>query len=73
LIDSNPRCGEKIEFSPGEAIRTNGRTAAERTHGRLKDEFGGNTIRVKGHAKVMGHLMFGLLALTADQLMRLRQ
>jgi hypothetical protein len=28
---------------------------------------------VKGDTKVMGHLMFGVLALTADQLMRLRR
>ncbi len=27
-------------------------------------------IRVKGHAKVLTHLMFGVIALTADQLMR---
>jgi hypothetical protein len=70
---SNPRHGQKIKFSPAEAIRTNERTAAERTHARLKDEFGGNTIRVKGHAKVIAHLMFGVLALTADPLMRWRQ
>ena len=73
LIDHNPRRGERIEFAPAEAIRYNERTAAERSNGRLKDEFGGNTIMVKGGAKVMGHLMFGVLALTADQLMRLRQ
>ena len=73
LIDHNPRRGEKIEFAPAEAVRYNERTAAERTNGRLKDEFGGATIMVKGDAKVMGHLMFGVLALTADQLMRLRQ
>jgi hypothetical protein len=73
LIDHNPRRGTKIEFSPAEAVRYNERTAAERTNGRLKDEFGGNTVMVKGETKVMGHLMFGVLALTADQLMRLRQ
>ena len=73
LIDHNPRGGEKIEFAPAEAIRYNERTAAERSNARLKDEFGGNHLRVKGDAKVMGHLMFGVLALCADQLMRLRQ
>jgi len=40
-------------------------------NGRLKDDFGGRHIRVKGNAKVMSHLMFGVLALTADQLLRL--
>ena len=44
-----------------------------RSPSRLKVEFGGNHLRVKGGAKVMGHLMFGVLALSADQLMRLRQ
>ena len=73
LIDHNPRGGEKIEFDPAQARRYNERTAAERTNARLKDEFGGNAIWVKGHTKVMGHLMFGVLALSADQLMRLRQ
>jgi len=73
LIDHNPRGGEKIEFDPAQAVRYNERTAAERTNARLKDEFGGNAIWVKGHTKVMGHLMFGVLALSADQLMRLRQ
>ena len=38
---------------------------------RLKDEFGGRNVRVRGHAKVLCHLMFGILALTVDQLMRL--
>ena len=27
-------------------------------------------VRVKGHAKVMTHLMFGVIALTVDQLMK---
>ena len=73
LIDHNPRGGEKEEFEPADAIRYNERTVAERSNARLKDEFGGNNIWVKGNTKVMGHLMFGILALSADQLMRLRQ
>ena len=43
----------------------------ERVNGRLKDEFGGRHVRVRGAAKVMCHCMFGVLALTADQLVRL--
>jgi hypothetical protein len=73
LIDHNPRGGEKEEFEPADAIRYNERTVAERSNARLKDEFGGNNIWVKGSVKVMGHLMFGILVLAADQLMRLRQ
>jgi len=43
----------------------------ERVNGRLKDEFGGRSIRVRGAAKVMAHLMFGVLVLTVDQIQRL--
>lgn len=73
LIDHNPRRAQKIEFAPAEAIRYHERTAAERANARLKDEFGAQHLMVRGHAKVMEHLMFGVLALSADQLMRLRQ
>lgn len=73
LIDHNPRRGTKIEFVPAEAVRYHEQTAAERSNARLKDEFGGRTLRVKGDTKVMTHLIFGILALSADQLTRLRQ
>ena len=43
----------------------------ERVNGRLKDEFGARQVRVRGHSKVLCHLMFGVLALTVDQLLRL--
>lgn len=73
LIDHNRRSGVKEYFEPADAVRYRERSAAERTNARLKDEFGGRHIMVKGHAKVMSHLMFGLLALSADQLIRLRR
>jgi Transposase DDE domain/Transposase domain (DUF772) len=60
-----------INFVAPEDIRYRQRTTAERVNARLKDEFGGRFVRVRGHAKVMCHLMFGILALTVDQLMRL--
>jgi hypothetical protein len=71
LIDHNPRGKEKIEFEPPDAVRYNERTVAERMNARLKDEFGGRTIRVRGHLKIKSHLMFGILALSVDQLLRL--
>ena len=71
LIDHNPHGGEKIDFSPCEAQRYKERSQAERTNARLKDDYGGRHIRVKGHDKVMSHLMFDILALTANQLLRL--
>jgi hypothetical protein len=49
------------------------RTVAERMNARIKDEFGGRHIWVKGNSKVMSHLIFGLMVLTVDQLMRLLQ
>jgi transposase len=47
------------------------RTMVERVFSRLKDEFGFRSIRVRGAAKVMAHLMFGVVALTVDQLLKL--
>jgi len=62
---------ELLHFERPEDRRYKERTNIERVYARLKDEFGGRMIRVRGWAKVMSHLMFGILALTADQLMRL--
>ena len=71
LIDHNPRNGEKREFAPHEAQRYKTRTGAERCNARLKDEFGARHVQVRGHLKVMCHLMMGVVALCADQLTRL--
>jgi hypothetical protein len=85
LIDVNPRrneglkeilelegkAQETLNWKPADAIRYNERTAAERTNARIKDEFGGRTVRVRGGVKVFCHLMIGILVLTADQLMRI--
>ena len=62
---------ELLHFERPEDRRYKERTSVERVYGRLKDEFGGRMIRVRGHAKVMTHLMFGILALTVDQMIRL--
>ncbi len=61
---------EKIKFAPHEAQRYNTRTSAERSNARLKDEFGARDVWVRRVAKVQSHLMFGVVALCADQLMR---
>lgn len=71
LIDHNPRGAAKDKFDPADAERYKERTQANRINGRLKDEFGGRSVRVRGPDKVITHLMFGMLVLTADQLMRL--
>ena len=56
---------------PHEADRFRERTSVERATARLKDEFGGRNVRVRGALKVMAHLMFGILVLTVDQILRL--
>ena len=83
IIEANPRWGGKAEaaaealarrtagYEPAEEIRYNERSASERVNGSVKDNYGGRAIRVRGHAKIFCHLMFGILALTAEQLMRL--
>jgi len=71
LIDFNRRGPKDTrEFAPHEIERYKERTTAERVNARLKDEFGGRMIRVRGPKKIMAHLGFGLIALTVDQLMR---
>jgi hypothetical protein len=85
LVDKNPR-GDKalaaelqaeekrqklIHFESPEKTRYNERTTVERGNSRLKDDFGARKVRVRGHAKVLCHLMFGVLVLAADQIMKL--
>jgi hypothetical protein len=59
-----PRRGgrRKAGYALAEDVRYNERRAAERVNGILKDNFGGRYVRVRGHAKVFCHLMFGVLA-----------
>ena len=84
IIDVNPRSGARKQalrqerqarracgLVLSEERRYRERSTVERVNGRLKDEFGGRSVRVRGHAKVLCHLMFGIVALTVDQLMRL--
>ena len=81
IVDPVQRTDSKKSFVPpenpsrqlswAEEERYKERTMVERVNGRLKDEFGGRDVRVRGAAKVMAHLMFGVLALTVDQIRRL--
>ncbi len=64
------RC-KLLGYRCAENVRYRERTTVERVNARLKDEFGGRTVRVRGHTKVMCHLMFGIVALAADQILRL--
>ena len=59
------------EMTWAEQDRFAERTMVERVFSRLKDEFGARLIRVRGASKIMAHLMFGVLALSIDQLLKL--
>ena len=85
IIDPNPRRDAHKKAEPRrealarrsisqlmpEAWRYRKRSTAERVNGRPMDEFGGRHPLVRGHAKVLCHLIFGIAALTVDQLMHL--
>lgn len=71
IIDRNPRRKTLAPMAPHEARRYNERGAAERFNARLKDEFGGRNVIVRGAKKVMLHLMFGVISIFADHLLKL--
>jgi len=71
IIDKNGRRKDVIPFAPHEAVRYRERTVAERFNSRLKEGFGAANVMVRGAAKVGLHLMFGLITLFADQLLKL--
>lgn len=72
IIDVNKRKtkGTVKPMDEARARRYNERSTAERGNSRLKDEFGFRHLRVRGHPKAHMHLMFGILALFADQLIK---
>jgi hypothetical protein len=69
IIDPQTRRnGEKVPLCPAKKQRYRGRTAVERVNAGIKDDFGGRHLRVRSPTKVFAHLMFGVLALTAERL-----
>lgn len=71
IIDKNSRGKEVVPMAPHEATRYNERTVAERFNSRIKGEFGADNVMVRGAAKVKMHLMFGIIAIFADHLIKL--
>ena len=85
IVDLNPRRDAELKRQlkreaqarrnaghvAAEQVRYRERSTVERVNSRLKDEFGARQVRVRGHAKVLCHLLFGIVALTVDQLLRL--
>jgi hypothetical protein len=70
IVRHQKRGTETIERDPHEMARYRERSGIERAFSRLKEEFGFSTVRVRGASKVLAHLMFGILALTTDQILR---
>jgi len=70
LIEGQKRRKSYVPFDPAQAKRFRERTNSERGFSRLKDEFGFRNLRVRGNRKVHLHVMFGILVLFADQMMR---
>ena len=70
-LEAEVKAQKTINFVFPDKVRYNQRSSAERVNSRLKDNFGGRMVRVRGHVKVSCHLMFGILALTADALINL--
>lgn len=71
IIPQSARHGKVEPMESDRARRYNNRTTAERFNSRLKDEFGGRMVRVRGKPKVHLHLMFGVLAIFAEALLGL--
>ncbi len=71
IIDRNGRRTEAIPLAPHAAVRYQERSVVERFNSRLKEGFGAGHVMVRGALKVRLHLMFGIIALFADQLLKL--
>jgi hypothetical protein len=85
IIDINPRRDAQLKaelqaeakrqkllnFDCAEDVLYRARTTVERVSARLKDEFGSRSLRVRGNAQGDCHLMFGIVTLAADQILRL--
>ncbi len=69
--DREARARRAVGHVDPETVRVRIRSGVERTNARIKDECGGRHVRVRGYSKVACHLMFGILALAADPLIRL--
>jgi hypothetical protein len=70
IIDPNRRGGEAVSLEPARQRRFAERSSAERFFAYL-EHYGAYQIWVRGAGKVMCHLMFAVLALTAHQLYRM--
>jgi hypothetical protein len=70
-IADEEKAKKRLNFFMPEDIRYNERSAAERFNGNIKDNCGARFLRVRGHAKVLCHLGFGILSIAALQIIRM--
>ena len=77
IIDRNPRRGEKnvddvggrrVNLVDATTRRYFARSGIERVFSHLHEAHGGKFVRVRGSAKVLLHLMFGLIVIAAEQI-----
>ncbi len=69
IIALYPGAKEQFPFASAEAQRLREPSACERENALLKERYGGRWVRVRGPAKLMHPLMFGIVALTATALL----
>lgn len=67
----NYRKEEAIPMEADRARHYRARSGSERVNSDLKDNHGGRSVRVRGGAKVATHLMFGILVMSAEALLRM--
>ena len=70
-IEAEARAKRKAGYRLAEDVRYAQRSSAERVNGNFKDNHGARHVRVQGPDKVFCHLMFGILAVAAEQMLRL--
>ena len=73
VVEAEARGKRKAGYRLAEDVRYDQRSSAERVNSNLKDNCGGNHVRVRGAAKVFCHLMLGIVVITVEQLIRLVQ
>jgi len=68
-IQEEKKALRNLNWKFPEEVRRQQRSSVERVNSRLKESFGGRAIQVRGYRKVYCHLMFGILALTAQAIL----
>jgi len=69
IIAQNKRGGKEIEKSEEDKEKYKARSSIERINSEIKDGFNARNIMVKGHSKVLCHLMFGVISLSAKKIL----